>query len=129
MHKANFNFIVLVKLNYKSSGNSKEDMLSGNKEVFEVLEKARQLVSDSLNISLANVSARNGTYVDNLDERFETVLDYSPMNNFYKYAKELPNENDLKFLKTLENSGFAKKNFDKKQLDRAIGEIEDKLKK
>ncbi|MFC7000050.1 HEAT repeat domain-containing protein [Rufibacter roseus] len=101
----------------------------GNNEIWAVLKNVQEKLSKELTIPMEQISSKSGSYIHNLDDRFEGQIDWSPMNMFYQYAKELPNENDLLFLKSLKQSGFAKDDFDKKQLDRAIKEIEVKLKK
>lgn len=98
-------------------------------EIWRKLKNVKEKLSKKLNIPMGQISSRSGTYVSNLDDRFDVNIGFSPMNKFYNYAKELPNELDLLFLKTLAQNGFAKKDFDKRQLDKAIKEIEEKLKK
>lgn len=126
-----FEFIVQVKLKtgVKMTASSPEDIFSDSKGVFELLTKVRQEVSDGLGLPLTKVSAKSGMYVDNIDDRFDVELGFSPMNKFYQYAKQLPNEGDLRFLKALAERGFAKKDFDRRQLNRTIVEIEEKLNK
>ena len=102
---------------------------NGNDEIWSKLKNAKEKLSEELNISVKQISSRRGSYVSNLDDRFDVDIDWSPMNKFYKYAIELPNENDLLFLKTLEQSGFATDDFDIRQLDKTIKEVEDKLNK
>jgi hypothetical protein len=103
--------------------------LDGNDEIWSKLKNVKEKLSGELNIPIDKISSRSGSYVSNLDDRFDVGIDWSPMNKFYKYAIELPNENDLLFLKTLVQSGFAKEDFDKRQLNRTITEIEEKLEK
>jgi hypothetical protein len=103
--------------------------LDGNDEIWNKLKNVKERLSEELNIPVEQISSRSGSYVSNLDDRFDVDIDWSPMQKFYKYAIELPNENDLLFFKTLAQSGFAKDDFDKKQLNRTITEIEEKLKK
>ena len=103
--------------------------LDGNDEIWNKLKNVKEKLSEALNIKVEQISSRSGSNVSNLDERFGVDIDWSPMNKFYKYAIELPNENDLLFLKTLAQSGFAKDDFDKRQLNRTVTEIEEKLEK
>lgn len=103
--------------------------LDGNNEIWIKLKSVKEKLSEELNIPIEKISSRSGSYVSNLDDRFDVDIDWSPMQKFYKYAIELPNENDLLFFKTLAQSGFAKDDFDKRQLNRTITEIEEKLKK
>lgn len=103
--------------------------LDRDKEIWTELKDIKEKISEKLKIPMAQISSRSGFYVSNLDDRFDVDIDWSPMNQFYKYAKELPNMNDLLFLKMLSNNGFAEKEFDKKQLDKTITEIEDNIKK
>lgn len=126
-----FEFIVQVKLKtgLRMTASAPEDIFSDNKGVFELLTKVRQEVSDGLDLPLTKVSAKSGMYVDNIDDRFDVLLDFSPINKFYQYAKQLPDEGDLRFLKALAERGFAKKDFDRRQLNRAIVEIEKELAK
>lgn len=126
-----FEFIVQVELanDVKKRWASHKDIFSDSKGVFELLKKVRQEVSDGLALPLEKVSAKAGMYVDNTDDRFDVDIDFSPMNKFYQYAKQLPNQNDLLFLKALAESGFTKEDFDKRQLNRTIVEIEEKLNK
>lgn len=115
--------IVLIRLE------STEMKLNGNNEIWSKLKNVKEKLSEELNIPVEKISSRSGSYVSNLDDRFDVDIDWSPMKKFYKYAMELPNENDLLFLKTLVQSGFAKDDFDKRQLNRTITEIEEKLEK
>jgi len=103
--------------------------LDGNDEIWIKLKSVKERLSEELNIPIEKISSRSGSYVSNLDDRFDVDIDWSPMQKFYKYAIELPKESDLLFFKTLAQSGFAKDDFDKRQLDRTITEIEEKLKK
>ena len=103
--------------------------LEGNDEIWSILKNVKEKLSEELNIPVDQISSRSGSYVSNLDDRFDVDIDWSPMQKFYKYAIELPNENDLLFFRTLSQSGFAKDDFDKRQLNRTITEIEEKLKK
>jgi hypothetical protein len=103
--------------------------LEGNDEIWNKLKNVKEKLSEDLNFPVEQISSRSGSYVSNLDDRFDVDIDWSPMNKFYKYAIELPNENDLLFLKTLAQSGFAKDDFDKRQLNRSITELEEKLEK
>jgi hypothetical protein len=103
--------------------------LDGNDEIWNKLKNVKEKLSEELNIPVEQISSRSGSYVSNLDDRLDVDIDWSPMNKFYKYAIELPNENDLLFLKTLAQCGFAKDDFDKRQLNRTITEIEEKLEK
>jgi hypothetical protein len=101
--------------------------LEGNDEIWNKLKNVKEKLSEDLNIPVEQISSRSGSYVSNLDNRFDVDIDWSPMNKFYKYAIELPNENDLLFLKTLAQTGFAKDDLDKRQLNSTITEIEEKL--
>lgn len=124
-----FEFIVQVKVTDDLKKTWPKDIFSDSKGVFELLKKVRREVSDGLHLPLQKVSAKRGTYVDNIDDRFDVDLDFSPMNKFYQYAKQLPDQSDLRFLRVLAESGFAKEDFDKRQLNGAIVEIEERLKK
>ena len=104
-----------------------EMKLNGNSEIWSKLKNVREKLSKNLNIPIEQISSRSGSHVSNLDDRLEVNIDWSPMNKFYKYAIELPNKNDLLFLKTLSQSGFAKDDFDKRQLNRTIKEVDAQL--
>ncbi|MFW5872320.1 MAG: HEAT repeat domain-containing protein, partial [bacterium] len=103
--------------------------LDGNDEIWIKLKNVKEKLNEELNIPVEKISSRSGSYVSNLDDRFDVDINWSPMQKFYKYAIELPNESDLLFFKTLAQSGFAKDDFDKRQLNRTITEIEEKLEK
>ncbi|UII20536.1 HEAT repeat domain-containing protein [Fulvivirga ligni] len=103
--------------------------LGGGDEIWIKLKSVKEKLSEELNIPIEKISSRSGSYVSNLDDRFDVDIDWSPMQKFYKYGIELPNERDLLFFKTLAQSGFAKDDFDKRQLNRTISEIEEKLNK
>jgi len=103
--------------------------LDGNDEIWNKLKKVKEKLSDELRIPIEQISSRSGSNVSNLDDRFDVDIDWSPMQKFYEYAVELTNESDLLFFKALAQNGFAKDDFDKRQLDRTITEIEEKLKK
>jgi hypothetical protein len=118
-----YNQIILIRLEPTRMN------LDGNDEIWIKLKSVKEKLSEELNIPIEKISSRSGSYVSNLDDRFDVDIDWSPMQKFYKYAIELPNENDLLFFKTLAQSGFAKDDFDKRQLNRTITEIEEKLKK
>lgn len=106
---------------------SLEDVTSVGNKLFQNLQAHREKVSQALGIPLDNIGARQGMFVSEVDERFTTNISSSPMGTFYKYAKQLPHEDDLRFLKALRENGFASNEFDQRQLQGAIDEIEGKL--
>lgn len=114
--------LVLVRLEYTKLG------LSPTNDVWSRLREVKEKLNKELEIPLEKIGSRSGSYVSNLNSRFSTSIDFSPMSKFYKYARELPDENDLIFLKSLAKSGFTEKDFDRKQLNKTIKAIEEGLK-
>ena len=120
----------LMDTNEENWTDSKKEKEKQRKDdIWIELEKVKEQLSKEINIPIEKISSRKGINVDNLDERFETTIDWSPMYKFYKYAIALPNEQDLLFLKALAQNGFAKRSRDIKELDKTIKLIEEGLKK
>ncbi len=117
-----YDFIILVELDYKSNS------LSGDNKLWDQLRKVRSLLSSEFNIPIEQISSRNGSYITHVDDRFEADINHSPMSKFYDYAKEVPQIEDLQFLRVLRENGFAQDDdFDKRQLARTIKYLEEKL--
>ncbi|QNR24547.1 HEAT repeat domain-containing protein [Croceimicrobium hydrocarbonivorans] len=118
-----FDQIILIKLEPSKMN------LYGYNEIWNKLKKVKEILSEELNIPIEHIGSRSGAYVSNLDARLNVDIDWSPMQKFYEYAIELASKTDLLFLKTLAQSGFAKDDFDKRQLNKTITKIEGKLEK
>ncbi|WP_156026781.1 hypothetical protein [Sporocytophaga myxococcoides] len=56
-----------------------------------------------------------------------TTIDVSPLNSFYKYEIDLPDERDLKFLKALQISNLIVEESDKTELKKNILSLKKKL--
>ncbi len=113
---------ILITLAYTTGFDS-----NGTDEIWTKLDAVREQLSKDLDIPVKKIGSRKSSYVSNIDDRFDNTIDWSPMIKFYKYAKALPSEQDLRFLKALAQNGFAKREFDIKQLEKTIKEIEVKL--
>lgn len=123
--KPQFDYIILI--NTKKETNDKRERTTTGKELFSMLRSIQQTISDSLGVSKTKISVRNGSYVQNLDQRFDEDITHSPMGSFYSYVKEIPNQKALIFLQAIKDNGIAKDDFDKRQLDKVIEELEIKL--
>lgn len=91
-------------------------------EVWVKMKELKEKLSTELTIPIERISFRRGPYINSYDERFDKSAYFTPMNKFYDYIIELPNEDDLFFLKALQ-----KEKFDEKQLERTIQKIEEKF--
>lgn len=126
-----FRFITQINLTYDSliinlSENEREEI-----KIFYALSDCRKHLGTSLSIPIEDIGAKcdkhsSFSYVSNPDSRFESPF-RSPIEMFYAYAKELPSESDLLFFQELKKTGFAKTEFDLRQLTRTIKTIEEKL--
>ena len=54
--------------------------LDGNDEIWNELKNVKEKLSKELNIPVEQISSRSGSYVSNLDDRFDEDIDWSPMN-------------------------------------------------
>lgn len=103
--------------------------LTGDSTTWKKLEEVKEKVSNELHIPDEQITSTSGAYVSKIEDRFDVNIMFSPMYKFYMYAKELPNETDLKFLKALSETEFLSKDSDKQELKKTIEFIEEKLKK
>lgn len=69
-------------------------------------------------------------FFNGIEHRFsqKNSISHSPLYSYYDYIKALPDTRGLNFLKALEQSGYLTKEFDLRQLKKAIKATEEGLK-
>ena len=130
--KPKYDYITWIKLDGDSLIGSKPLMDYNNPKVdtiFKYLNEVQQIISNSLDLAEDRITVSCGSFWDNMEDRFDHDIAFSPMGKFYKYAQAVPNEKDLTFLEKLKESGFTKNEYEEIELQKVILEIKGKLKR
>lgn len=105
-----------------------ESLLNTYDARMKKLLEVRAKVSKHLNIPEKQITLNNYLTFTDSNNTLETDMVYTPLDEFYEYAKALPNKKDLQLLEIFADAGFITRYDNKKDLEETMKQIADKLK-
>lgn len=88
-------------------------------------DEHQEIVGKELNLPKESIYVRfsNGVYHIAIQDRFDKSISSTPIYNFLKYAKAIPNPSDLVFFQELLHNNFISEGYYQKRVREAIDEI------